>query len=149
MGIGKMDGDKIILPNALVLEHLQVYLRQGKQVSIPVKGNSMLPFLRNGDQVLIKPFEASGLRKGMILLASVQGQMVLHRLVKFNAERVLLAGDANLAQHEDVSIEDVIGSATTVMKGLKELKLDKWQQRYLGQLWYWIRPLRRVVKKII
>jgi len=143
-----MDGAKIILPNNLVLEQLQVYLRQGKQVSIPVKGNSMLPFLRNGDQVLIKPFEADALRKGMILLASVQGNMVLHRLVKFSAERVLLAGDANLAQHEDVSIEDVIGCATTVWRGAQERKLDKWQQRYLGQLWYWIRPLRRVVKKL-
>lgn len=143
-----MAGAKIILPNDLVLEHLQASLRQGKQVSIPVKGNSMLPFLRNGDQVLITPFEAAALRKGMILLASVQGQMVLHRLVNFSAERVLLAGDANLAQHEDVSIEDVIGNATTVWKGAQELKLDKWQQRCLGQLWYLIRPLRRVVKKL-
>ena len=51
-------------------------LRQGREVSIPVKGNSMAPFLREGrDAVLLGLFPESQIREMWCCIAGAMGNM--------------------------------------------------------------------------
>ena len=139
---------RITLPNKLMLEQIMAHTGQGKCVRIPVAGNSMKPFLQPGDQVLLKPVEKGDLRLGMILLVDMRGAMILHRLVKFDQECIWLAGDANMVQHEELQHGCVLGQAVRLFRGDKVVKLDQLWRYKQGQLWYRLRPLRRVIKKI-
>ena len=39
---------KVVVPNAILLGEVKSLLAEGKDVVIPTKGNSMLPFIRGG-----------------------------------------------------------------------------------------------------
>lgn len=143
-----LNKDRITIPNKLLFEQVLDYIRQGKYVAIRVKGTSMLPFLKEGNRVSLKSFHASELTKGIIVLANVHGQMILHRVVRYDRTTIYLAGDGNVATHEVVSYGDVMATAVSVYRGETEVKLNQRRWRYLGQIWYWIRPVRRVAKKL-
>jgi hypothetical protein len=108
----------------------------------------MKPFLLPGDQVLLKPVEKGDLHLGAILLAKHEGGLVLHRLVRHKRDGIWLAGDANLAQHEQLKYNDVLAKAIRVYRGKLEIDLEQWWRAYLGQVWYHARPLRRILKKL-
>src|SRR5690554_735355 len=118
---------------------------QGKYVTIRVKGSSMKPFLREGSRVVLKPFERNKLRVGIIVLAKVKQHMVLHRVVRYNAAYIWLAGDGNLVQRECVSHKDVVATAVKLYNGDAEIRLTQRWRCVLGQIWYLARPVRRVV----
>ncbi|KEQ28184.1 S24/S26 family peptidase [Pedobacter antarcticus] len=140
--------DRITIPNKLLFEQVLGYIKQGKYVTIPVKGTSMLPFLKDGNRVSLKSFHVSELTKGIIVLANVKGEMILHRVVKYDSTKIYLAGDGNVAAHEVVNYDDVVAIAHTVYRGETEVKLNQRKWRYLGQIWYLIRPVRRVARKL-
>ncbi|WP_219226490.1 S24/S26 family peptidase [Pedobacter antarcticus] len=143
-----LNKDRITIPNKLLFEQVLSYIKQGKYVTIRVKGTSMLPFLKEGNRVSLKSFHAGELTKGIIVLANVHGQMILHRVVRYNNTTIYLAGDGNVSEHEVVSYGDVVATAFSVYRGETEVKLNQRWLRYLGQVWYWIRPVRRVARKL-
>lgn len=143
-----LNKDRITIPNQLLFEQVLSYIKQGKYVTIPVKGTSMLPFLKEGNRVSLKSFHAGNLTKGIIVLANVNGQMILHRVVRYDNTRIYLAGDGNVANHEVVGYGDVVAMAFCAYRGKTEVKLDQRWWRYLGRIWYWIRPIRRVARKL-
>jgi signal peptidase len=139
---------EITLPNAALLKPILDFLEQGRNIIIPVKGNSMWPFLREKDRVLLEPFETKTLRKGLIVLGKQGEEMILHRVVRFSTHTIWLAGDNNLVQHEQLAYRDVLAIAIYRYRDRQELKLNAAWQCHLGQLWYWLRPLRRVIVKL-
>ena len=143
---------KIILPNALFFDQVRQRLAEGKSVIIPVKGNSMMPFLKEGERLVLVPFELpieqQDLRKGTIVLAKKDDQMLLHRVVKIKGKRIWLAGDANLVQHEGVELSDILALVDSVIREDKSFRLNKRTTNIMGMLWYWARPLRRIIRKM-
>ena len=50
--------NKVVVPNAILLGEVKSLLAEGKDVVIPTKGNSMLPFIRGGrDSVNLRRLE--------------------------------------------------------------------------------------------
>jgi signal peptidase len=139
--------DKITMPNKLLFEQVVDYLGQGKEVTIRVKGNSMRPFLKEGDRVKLKPFTIGQLKRGAIVLANLNGKMVLHRVVQYDQLTIWLAGDQNLVVRELAVYPDLVASVTTLYRGDNMVDLNQQWRRNLGQAWYWARPFRRVIKK--
>lgn len=144
--MGKINS--IHIANELLFEQVTEYLREGKDVTIRVKGNSMRPFLREGDKVLLMPSEGVTLSKGMIVLAKTQEAWVLHRVVQLNQQTVCLAGDANLAVHELIDYEDILAIVKSSYRGYNIVKLNNKWKYMLGLLWYQMRPFRRLMKKV-
>ena len=140
--------DKITMSNKLLFEQVLDYIGLGKDVTIRIKGNSMRPFLKEDDTVILKPFKLKELKKGLIVLAQLNGQMVLHRVVKYDNAKIWLAGDNNLVARELVSCADVVATVTSVNRSKTAVKLTQRWRRYLGQAWYLIRPFRRVIRKL-
>ncbi|WP_442590776.1 S24/S26 family peptidase [Pedobacter sp. AW31-3R] len=136
------------MPNKLLLAQVLDYIGQGKYVTIRVKGNSMRPFLREGDSVLLKPFELKELCRGVIVLAKMDGQLLLHRVVEYNKTTIWLAGDHNLVVRELVEYADIVATVVGLYRGEAMVKFNQRWRGYLGQVWYLARPLRRLIKKL-
>lgn len=67
--------------NDLYFEEVQRLLKEGKEVCIRVKGNSMMPFIKNGDRVIVVAHLGTVLPLGSPILAQYEGKFVFHRYV--------------------------------------------------------------------
>lgn len=139
----------ITVPNELLFEYALEYLKQGKCIVITVKGESMRPFLREGNKVTLKPIGGKSLSKGMIVLARHEGKMLLHRVVKLDHTNIWLAGDDNLFLRERVIYSDVVAIAERLYSTGREMNLNRKYKRILGLIWYKARLFRRVVGKFL
>ncbi len=106
---------------------LGLLLEDGHATLVPVRGRSMRPTLIEGDSVVIAPF--LGLpQPGQIILARVNGILVVHRLVAIAitaGRRVYrLQGDAEPGPDEGVGREHLIGRAVAVVRDGRRESID-------------------------
>ena len=122
-------------------------IREGKTVVLPVRGNSMRPFIQNGnDCVELHPLPPV-LRKGDVVLARTsKGYYVLHRVTVISPDLLTLEGDGNIGLRETCRPSDVLARAEWVIDAHKERHslLDR-RARIKWKMWYILRPLRRVL----
>lgn len=122
-------------------------IREGKTVVLPVRGNSMRPFIQNGnDCVELHPLPPV-LRKGDVVLARTsKGYYVLHRVTAISPDLLTLEGDGNIGLRETCRPSDVLARAEWVIDAHKEKHslLDR-RARIKWRIWYMLRPLRRVL----
>ena len=122
-------------------------IRKGKTVVLPVRGNSMRPFIQNGnDCVELHPLPPV-LRKGDVVLARTsKGYYVLHRVTAISPDLLTLEGDGNIGLRETCRPSDVLARAEWVIDAHKERHslLDR-RARIKWKMWYILRPLRRVL----
>ena len=122
-------------------------IREGKTVVLPVRGNSMRPFIQNGnDCVELHPLPPV-LRKGDVVLARTsKGYYVLHRVTAISPDLLTLEGDGNIGFRETCRPSDVLSRAEWVIDAHKERHslLDR-RARIKWRIWYMLRPLRRVL----
>lgn len=138
-----------IIPNALYFQQVKEALVLDKQVRITIKGNSMLPFLREGDQVELRKITLSDLALGNVVLAMYMNNYILHRIIKCKKQSVVLAGDGNYHQLEIVDHTAVMAVVTAAYRNGQVVNITSNGQRLLGFLWYQGRFLRLVYNKII
>lgn len=135
-----------IITNELYFEEVQRLLNEGKEVCIRVKGNSMLPFIKNGDRVLLEAYRGTALLLGANILAKHEGKFVFHRYVGKKNGSVVLAGDGNIALHEYIPSSAIIAVATKHYTNDSDLAKDinsAWP-RLRGMTWYQLRLIRRI-----
>ena len=99
-----MLSNSINIPNQLFFAEVQAQIRQGKKVKIRVRGNSMLPFIRNNDETLLIPPTPEKIRIGTPVVAQTDELgIVLHRIHRIEGSRITLLGDGNVNQFEHTS----------------------------------------------
>jgi len=139
----------ISVPNELFFKEVQVFLEEGKQVRITVKGRSMRPFLKNGDTVVLTPVGNRSVRWGDIVLARINsGCIVLHRVVFRNKKKLWLMGDAHSIQKERTTEGDVLAVIVAAWRKEKEMKLDSIGRRCIVVIWFLMVPFRGYLLKI-
>jgi signal peptidase I len=89
-------------------------LGQGSYLRFRAHGNSMAPFIRNGDMVLVEPKKASELRIGdIVFYRRPSGRHVAHRLISKsgNDGSLVLTTRGDNLKHLDASVfqEQVLG----------------------------------------
>lgn len=133
--------EKVVLPAEVVLDEVTRMLDEGRNVVLAPKGQSMLPFIREGVDkvVLAKPVQ---LRVGDIALAHFGGKYVLHRVVAIEGESVTLMGDGNLVGNERGSASEVAGVVTAIIK-----PNGKHRTPTRGWLWRKLLPVRKYLLK--
>ena len=125
------------LPNDVLLSGAEVFLKEGRDVVLKTKGNSMLPFIR-GDKDSVRLRKLDCLEVGDIVLARLPGRYVMHRIISCEGDDFVMMGDGNLAGTERFNRDDVIGKVVAIIKADgKEVTPGK------GRLWKMLRPLRR------
>ncbi len=108
--------NKVVLPNEILLGEVSKMLREGHQVVIMTKGNSMLPFIR-GDKDSVNLELRQDVQPGDIVLALLKpGHYVLHRVASRQGDRLILHGDGNLRGNEECSVGDVVGTAISIIR---------------------------------
>ena len=90
-----------------ILEEAIRLVDDGVSVTLPVNGQSMLPFIIGGKEsvILTKPLHV---QVGDIVLAWVEGcRYVVHRIICIDGEHVTLMGDGNIVGVEHCTTDDV------------------------------------------
>lgn len=135
---------KLIMANEALLPEVAKMLAKGLMVTLPVKGNSMLPFIIGGQDSVMLRKPAGTLQKWEIVFARTDnGAYVLHRIIAFDGSQVILMGDGNVHGVETCSRENVFGVVKNIIKGKRYIDCELPTQRKKAKLWYRMLPLRR------
>ena len=134
--------------NEIIEEAIRL-VREGVSVTLPVNGNSMLPFIIGGKESVI--LHGPGLTDvGDVVLAWVDGcRYVVHRIVRIDGERVTLMGDGNLAGTEHCTLNEIKAIATHVVdaKERTHYLYNRWRKS-AAKIWFRLRPMRRYLLAI-
>ena len=132
-----------------IIEEAIRLVREGVGVTLPVDGQSMLPFIIGGKESVI--LHAPGLTAvGDVVVARVDGnRYVVHRIINIDGDRVTLMGDGNVRGTEHCLLKDVKARVTHVVSADNKKRdlYSRWRVR-AAKLWYWLRPIRRYLLAI-
>lgn len=134
--------------NKIIEEAIRL-VREGVSVTLPVNGNSMLPFIIGGkESVILQQPESPEV--GDVVLAWADGyRYVVHRIIRIDGTYVTLMGDGNLIGTEQCTLKDIKAIATHVVD-TKERTLylyNRWRKS-AAKIWFWLRPIRRYLLAI-
>ena len=133
-----------------IIEEAVRLAREGVNVTLPVNGNSMLPFIIGGKESVILHSRGGIVDVGDVVLAWVDGnRYVVHRIINIDGDRVTLMGDGNVRGTEHCLLKDIKARVTHVVDD-KERTHDlynRWRM-LAARMWYWLRPVRRVLLAI-
>ncbi len=107
-------------------------LLEGSQVTVRVKGQSMLPFFRSGSTVLLRPIREEDIKRLNVVFADTGNNFVIHRIIGFDNKRVTLLGDGNIYGTETMPRNKVYGIIDCSATHL-----------FFARIWLWLRPVRR------
>ena len=138
-----MKSDKLIIEEAIRL------VDEGISVTLPVNGQSMLPFIIGGKEsvILQKPVEP---KVADVVLAWVEGcRYVVHRIISIKGNDVVLMGDGNIMGTEQCTLSDVKAIATHVVSADEKIRdLNNPWRLLATRLWFQLRPVRRYILAI-
>ena len=133
-----------------IIEEAVRLAREGVNVTLPVNGNSMLPFIIGGKESVILHSPGGIVDVGDVVLAWVDGnRYVVHRIIKLDYDRVTLMGDGNVAVTEHCRLNDIKARVTHVVdaKDKTHYLYNRWRKS-AAKVWYWLRPIRRYLLAI-
>lgn len=135
-----------VIQNKLFFQEITNRIAEGERVRMRAKGNSMLPFIRDGkDEVVLEKPNKQSFQKGRLLLVQLADKRyVLHRVEKIENNTIILRGDGNLSILETCTVDDVIAEAIAVMRGGKEIEVGSFKWKLYRYLWPGNHFLRRV-----
>ena len=112
----------------------QEVLTRGLNLRIKVSGESMHPFIRNDDILVIEPRSAANVNIGDIVLnRQPSGTYIVHRLIKRNGAATLVTkGDSQSNYDIPFAAEQVIGRVVRIEGRRKRMKLTGGPGRVLG-----------------
>jgi len=118
------------------------------QVPVPIRGDSMRPFLRSGDFAFLKALDGP-LRPGdIVLYRRENGEYVLHRIYKITSDGTLLMlGDAQLTG-EPISPDQVLGKAAFVTRAGQKIFPGEFVWWFFAQPWRLLGKNRKYASKI-
>ena len=109
-------------------------LRRGNTLRLRARGGSMLPFLVDGDIVVVRPAAAAEVRIGdVICYEPPSGGLCLHRVIGRRERGFVTRGDA-LAYAEIVPDVALLGLATTRERRGRRAALDTPRARRRGRV---------------
>lgn len=143
--------EKMVIDNDTFFAEILVDLDREKTVTIPVKGFSMLPFIRGGkDLVVLEKADRDRLRVDDIVLFHVGpqegGRYVMHRILALDGDKVDIMGDGVPEAHEHVRRGQILARAVEILRAGKR-SVDPYSPRQLRLVHFWqrLRPFRRYI----
>lgn len=149
--------EKLIVSNDTFFEEVIALLREGKKVTVPAKGESMLPFIVGGvDSVALEGVDGGSpagtvLRTanvGDVVLFRSDGRFILHRIIYKDNDKALceIQGDGILRAKDLCDCDQIYGRVTTVLKG-GVTPVDVDSPSYRRKVWLWMNAvlIRRIL----
>ncbi len=125
-------------------------LNSGGTVTFTPRGTSMLPMLRDGEDVVILSKPQGRLKLfDLPLYRRKDGTYVLHRVINFDSDRgYIMCGDNQFKNERGIYDEDIIGVVTAFYHKGKSYTVDSLSYRFYVHLWYNTKTIRRSLKLI-
>ncbi len=102
---------------------------------LPIVGHSMLPLLREGDQVLVARRRTYAI--GDLVLFLQGGELIVHRVVAYEptpASTWIVQGDNCSVPDRPISAIQMLGKVIAIRHGQTIHAIDSWR-------WHWVNPL--------
>lgn len=141
--------ESICIDNGVILSEAVRLVNEGIEVTFPVNGRSMRPFIEGGRDsvVLVKPGTVK--RFDVVLARTEDNRHVVHRVLAVEGGRVTLMGDGNLCGRETCDMCGVLAKVTHVVRpGGVRRPLDSASMRLAVKLWVAFLPFRRILLKL-
>lgn len=149
--------EKLIVSNDTFFEEVIALLREGKKVTVPAKGESMLPFIVGGvDSVVLEGVDGGApagtvlktANVGDVVLFRADGRFILHRIIYKDNDKALceIQGDGILRAKELCGCDQIYGRVTTVLKG-GVAPVDVDSPSYRRKVWLWMNTV--LVRRIL
>lgn len=138
--------ESLIIPNDIFFSHILEEINLNNTVKIPVKGSSMLPFIRPlSDEIELKRLNHKSLEKGNIVLAKTrENKYIVHRIEKIEQDTITLRGDGNLSVREICDKNNIFAEVTAVYKKKRIVRKDSFEWNLIKNYWFSNPFLRRV-----
>ena len=137
------------LPNNEIIAGVITALETVPCVVLPIRGNSMLPFII-GDVESVELVKPQSVEVGDVVLAWINGsRYVIHRIISIDGDQIRLMGDGNLSGDERCKVSDVVAKAEYVVRpnGKRSYLYAPWRVR-ASRLWWKLKPIRRWILAI-
>ena len=139
---------KRTISNSEFFTFVEQSIASGADVTIPVHGMSMHPFIRNGrDKAVLSPVEESGLEKGTIVLFRYNGRHIMHRIIEKRGEVFIIQGDGNdVRTFETARRKDIVAIVARIVKPSGR-SIDCSSRAWLRKFFLWekLNPIRRYI----
>lgn len=100
------------------------FVKKRKNITFKATGNSMLPFIKDGDVITISPYIGNKPEIGDIVayIDSKTKDLIVHRIMRLSGNRFIAKGDNCLHNDEPQFKVDILGYASNIHQGLVLLK---------------------------
>ena len=141
-----MHNMKMVVQNDEFFSQVLARLEDGHTATIPVKGFSMLPFIRGGKDLVVLEKADGELKKDDIVLFFIHGKYIMHRVLRTDGHHFDIQGDGVWLGHEYPSREQILAKATKILRaGRKEVDPYSPKQLRLVHAWQRLGRLRRYI----
>lgn len=135
----------IQLSNEILIPQIAEQINQGYNVTLPLRGYSMRPFLEDGRDKALLTAVKEPLKVGDVILAEISPKRwALHRIIEIKGENITMYGDGNFSP-EYITKQNVIAIATEFYRKGREkpTHVDSKLYTIYWQAWIKLRPIRR------
>ena len=128
---------------------LRALVEEGKEVSLLITGNSMVPFLvHERDYIYFKKPDRPLRRGDMVFYRRKNGQYVMHRICRVTAEGFDIVGDGQSVIERGVRREQIFGLITRVRRKGKLLTEGDFWWEFFRRVWLRLIPLRLTILRV-
>lgn len=137
---------KMVVHNDEFFSQVLARLDEGLTATIPVKGYSMLPFIRGGKDLVVLEKAVGEIKKDDIVLFRLGGRYIMHRVLKADGGKFDIQGDGVYLGHEYPVREQILAKATTIIRAGKT-PVDPYGKKQLRRVHAWqkLGHLRRYI----
>ena len=120
-------------------------LSEGHKLRFRASGDSMQPFIHDGDILEVSPASGQVVHCGDVLLVDIDdGRLLVHRVIKTRQVEsqfsYLIQGDNCSSMDGWFQAKDILGRVVQVRRGNREIDLTSLPQRYKARVWVTIKP---------
>jgi signal peptidase I len=121
--------DKVNMKDADFADLSREVLKRGDAIRFKAHGPSMLPLIRDGDLLTIKPLEMKDINLGDVVFYQTAGEKcVVHRVVKMNIRDdqciLIMKGDASPGSMEEIGEDRLLGKVVQLHRNERCINLN-------------------------
>lgn len=119
--------------NEVLIALAEEFLSEGMQVLLPLKGDSMQPFIHPGKDLALLDPKKDAVPGDVVLARTTSGIYVIHRVVRIEKDgSLVLKGDGNLYATETCTPDGVLGTVVQVQRPSGKIhypgRVKSWQK---------------------
>ena len=108
--------------NSIADTVFDLWQENDKESQLKLSGHSMTPVIKNGDWLTLK-HNKNDIKVGSIIAYRREQKIIVHRVIKMQAQSLITKGDFNYHLDEAVDIKNVIGKVIAIKNRRIDTKL--------------------------